>query len=426
MSMSAASHTIERNHPRISNVMRERMVNALTAMFVFAGMMSLIEPSPYDFLSLLAIPVWFFCGFKIPRIIVPVLLLWTLREVAGFAALMPHWEEPTPRLFQLQSLYLYVTVIFFTIYFSQNTQQRAQICLNAFTAGVVFSAAVAIASYLHLFGLDRLTTVEGRVAGTFKDPNVFGSYLTLGAVYLMQNLLLGTTRRPVISFIGLGITLAGVFLSFSRGSWAAVIFALGIMTIAGFATSRDAGTRKRIIIVGSLALATAVLALLIVLSNDSIREFFLQRATVTQDYDEGVTGRFGNQLRSLPMLLDSPLGFGPLRFRLIFDLEPHNSYIGAFANGGWLGGFCWFTLIILTGWIGVRLMIVASPVRRLAQVFVPALLALLLQGFQIDIDHWRQLFLLFGAVWGLEAGRVEAMRRAAIAGPQPAPMRVSA
>ena len=31
---------------------------------------------------------------------------------------------------------------------------------------------------------------------------------------------------------------------------------------------------------------------------------------------------------------------------------------------------------------------------------------LLIQGFQIDVDHWRQLFLCFGAVWGMEAARL--------------------
>jgi hypothetical protein len=29
-----------------------------------------------------------------------------------------------------------------------------------------------------------------------------------------------------------------------------------------------------------------------------------------------------------------------------------------------------------------------------------------LQAFQIDIDHWRHIYLLLGMVWGLEAARV--------------------
>jgi hypothetical protein len=129
------------------------------------------------------------------------------------------------------------------------------------------------------------------------------------------------------------------------------------------------------------------------------------RATLTQDYDEGVTGRFGNQLRSLTMLPNLPFGFGPLRFRLTFDLDPHNSYIGAFANEGWIGGFVWILMTVMSTFIGFRLMTSPSPYRRLAQIFFPALFATLLQGFQIDIDHWRQLYIMLGAIWGLEAAR---------------------
>ncbi len=36
------------------------------------------------------------------------------------------------------------------------------------------------------------------------------------------------------------------------------------------------------------------------------------RATLTQEYDEGITGRFGNQLRSIPMLPGLAVWFGPL------------------------------------------------------------------------------------------------------------------
>ncbi|MFO1136887.1 MAG: hypothetical protein U1E30_17045 [Rhodoblastus sp.] len=50
-------------------------------------------------------------------------------------------------------------------------------------------------------------------------------------------------------------------------------------------------------------------------------------------------------------------------------------------------------------------MLKPSPYRDYAQMVFPALLALLLQGFQIDIDHWRQLFLMCGLLWGLETAR---------------------
>lgn len=389
----------------------QSVVNAVFATFIFFGMLSLIEPSPYDFLALLAIPLWAIGGFKVHRANVPILLMWLVFETSGFLSLMPYWDEHDPQVYQLQSLYLIVTVIFFTIFFSERTVDRATLCLKAFTAGAVVSAIVGFIGYMNLWGLGpALTTYEGRVSGTFKDPNVFGSYLILSATYLLQLLLLGTTRRTLTTLVSLLLVLLGVFVSFSRGSWGAMVGALILMIAAGFLTAETGHLRARIVRMTGVAGLLVVLAFGGLLSVPSIRTFFFQRAEVTQDYDEGYTGRFGNQIRSLPMLVERPAGFGPLRFRLVFDLEPHNSYVGAFANDGWIGGFAWIGIVLTSTFIGFRLMFRRSPFRRLAQVYVPTMFVLMVQGFQIDVDHWRQLFLCFGAVWGMEAARLRWMK----------------
>lgn len=385
----------------------EPLIRIVFAVFVFTGCISLIEPSPYDFMSLLAIALWFVGGFSLNVVLMPMIFLWVIYTIGGFVALMPHWNEYSPWLFQFQSLYLVVTVVFFAIFLSERTHERVELCLKAFAASCVFSSILGILGYLGLFGLADYTTMyEGRVSGTFKDPNVFGSYLTLGMVYLAHGLITGHFRRTFTTIVALGIISAGVFLSFSRGSWGAAFIALLVMFIGTYLAADDRSTRKRMALWAAAVLVASIIAIIAILSIDTARDLFLQRATITQDYDEGLTGRFGNQIRSLPMLLELPNGFGPLRFRNFFFLEPHNSYINAFASYGWLGGFAWLILVASTCFIGFRLMIVRSPYRGYAQVSWPALLAMLLQGFQIDIDHWRWVFLCFGMVWALEAARV--------------------
>ena len=389
----------------------QTIVDTVFALFIFFGMLSLIEPSPYDFLALIAIPLWVIGGFRLHRGLVPILALWTIFEVAGFFSLMPYWDEHDAQLYQLQSLYLFVTTLFFTVFFSERAERRATVCLKAFTAGSIVSALVGFVGYLNIAGLGpMLTTYEGRVSGTFKDPNVFGSYLVLSAAYLLQLLLLGRTRRTLLTFVGLIIVLLGIFVSFSRGSWGAALGAMLLVTISAFLTAGTARLRARIV---GMTVTASVLGMLVLggmLSVPNIRDFFFQRAAVEQDYDGGVTGRFGNQMRSLPMLVERFEGFGPLRFRLIFGLEPHNSYIGGFANDGWIGGFAWILIVLTSSFVGFRLMFQVSPYRTLAQVFAPTMLVLLIQGFQIDVDHWRQLFLCFGAVWGMEAARLRWVR----------------
>ena len=125
----------------------------------------------------------------------------------------------------------------------------------------------------------------------------------------------------------------------------------------------------------------------------------------------GSNGRFGNQIRSIPMLIDLPNGFGPLRFRLTFELEPHNSYINAFASNGWLGGFAFIALALSTFFVGFRQCLTRHPFMRPAQVLFAATFVYFVQGLQIDIDHWRMFYGSLGAVWGIEAARQRWLRQ---------------
>ena len=379
----------------------------LVTIMIFFGSIVIIEPSPYDVMSLLAIPFLGFTGFKVKRGLAFFILIITIYEIGGFTALIPHFNRSDAVTFQLLSFYLYITSLFFAFFFSQNSIVRLNLCLKAYAGGAVIAALCGIVGYFDIGGTAPYFTLYTRASGTFKDPNVFGSYLILGALFLMQRILLGQTKHFFVSLTSLVILIIGVVLSFSRGSWGAMIFSSACMILFGYLTADNFVMRKRIVSASIIAVGAAILGLIILLSFENMREFFIQRASITQDYDSGETGRFGNQIRSISMLLDRPLGFGPLLFRNWFGIEPHNSYINAFASCGWLGGLAFIALVSSTFYVGFRLCFRPSPYRRISQVAWPALMVLLLQGFQIDIDHWRHVFLLFGIVWGLEAARQE-------------------
>ena len=391
-----------------------RIVNWSFALFVFCGSVAIVEPSPYDFASLVAIPIWFVGGFKVHRTFLPFLALIVLYNLGGFIGLIPYVVEHDPTLFMLQSLYLAVTTLVFALFFAEDTARRAEIVLQFYAASTVFAALAGIVGYFGVAGLGELLSRYGRASGTFKDPNVLGSYLVMGAVYYVQTIVLGRTRHVAATGVALLIVVAGILLSFSRGSWGAFLVATLLSIALAFLTSAERRMRRRILVMTVAAAGVAALVVLVLLALPHTRDFFLQRAALEQDYDEGVTGRFGNQIRSIPMLLGLPNGFGPLRFRLIFGLEPHNSYVNAFASYGWLGGFAFLLLVGLTVYIGFRVAWTPSPYRRVAQVFWPSLLVFLLQGFQIDIDHWRHVFLMLGAVWGIETARVRWLERGGV------------
>ncbi|WP_177525406.1 O-antigen ligase family protein [Lichenihabitans psoromatis] len=382
-------------------------------LFVVCGAIALVEPSPYDFASFLTIGLWFLGGFRVHRFILAFLALIFVYNFGGFVALLPYLNEPDPTLFMLQSLYLAITAVFFALFFAENTLARAELCLKAYAFSTVVAAACGILGYFNIGGTEDLFSKYGRASGTFKDPNVLGSYLIMGALYFIQSLILRRTRHLLLTLSALFIVVAGIFLSFSRGSWGAFIVAALMTMVFAFHSNRDARVRRRIVVMAAVAVGVALIGIVLLLSIDSTREFFLQRASVTQEYDEGETGRFGNQLRSLPMLLDRLNGFGPLRFRLIFDLDPHNSYINSFASYGWLGGSAFLLMVGLTIFIGFRLALARSPYARIAHVYWPALFVFLMQGFQIDIDHWRHVYLMLGAVWGIETARIRWLERPA-------------
>lgn len=392
----------------------QKIVNAAVAVFVASGALAFIEPSPYDIAFLVVAPLWFLGGFTVQRSFLALALLLVSYTATGFLALVPYWGDTvqipdsdgnTPVMFEYISAYIAVTAVFFALFLGNRTEERTLLCLRAYTAGAIVAAICGVLGYFDAGGLGEVFARYGRAHGPFKDPNVFGSFLVLSAVYLLQNLVFMRAGRVMLRVASLTIIVAGIFLSFSRGSWGAFIIASALMMASAYFTQPEPRMKRRIATAALIAIVLAAIVIGILLSIGETREFFFLRASMTQDYDEGPTGRFGNQMRSIPMLLERFWGFGPLRFWLTFDSAAHNSYIGAFANEGWIGGLLFILLVGVTIFVGFRLMFQSQPYQRLAQALFPPLFAFFLQAFQIDIDHWRHVFLLLGSVWGLEAAR---------------------
>ena len=411
-------------HRRPMTFNTETLLRTVLALMFGLSCLSFIEPSPYEFFFFLLIPVTLLNGITVSRATIVLTLILTTIVVAQTVSLVPYIEyrvvgdNLTPSIYTMYTAYLYASAALFAFIFSRNTVERLKLCLAAYAFSCVFAGCWGILSFLDVAGLSAREPIAGRIAGPFKDPNVLGSYCVLGVTYLLQSALLTNSRFRLFKLMGAAITaFGGVFLSFSRGSWGAMIFAVLALGVSTYMTSVDRIMKRRILhsvaALGLLVVAGAV----VVMTSDALRETVLDRAKLQQEYDGGETGRFGNQQRSIPMLLDRPLGFGPFRFPVYFGLQPHNSYIGAFADAGWVGGFAFLCLILTTSFLALRLAFQRSPMTQCAQVVCPAVLGLFLQALQIDIDHWRFIFLMIGAVWGMESMRQRLMSQAAASSP---------
>ncbi|WP_089175981.1 O-antigen ligase family protein [Bosea sp. AS-1] len=371
----------------------------LTASSGFA----LIEPSPYELVFLIVLFVFALTGIRFSQRMLPLAVLLLLYNIGGAFSLIPWMDDPDSVRFTAVSAYLMITAIVLAAAMADDTLGRLEALRKGYLLAAWCAGLAALLGYFDIAGLGDIFTLYGRASGTFKDPNVLGPYLALPIVYVLQHILTG--RIGILrGLLALSVPLAALFFTFSRGAWGVLIASSAIMTALNFLIAPNAAARGRIVGMALAALIAMALALIVALSFENVRSVFEARASLEQDYDQGVTGRFGNQLRSIPMLLDAPNGFGPLRFRWLFNqADPHNVYINAFASYGWLGGIAWLALMAATCYVGWRLVFRRTPWQNHAIALWSVLFVTILQGLQIDTDHWRHLYLLLGLVWGLAA-----------------------
>lgn len=392
----------EASPPRQYSLSIGKMQRFVLWLFVFCGCFALIEPSPYEVMFLVTVFVFLVTGLRINAKIIPLMVLLLVFNIGGIFSLIPFMDEPASVRFIAVGIYLMFTSFLFAALMSDDAEARLNTIRTGLIASAWLAATAGIIGYFNVGGLGDALTLYGRASGTFKDPNVYGPYLVLPIIFVMQAVL--TRRMSLLAGIALmSIPVLGLFLSFSRGAWGNFVGATLILFALTFITASSAAQRARVVGFSLLIVMAAVVGLLVALSFEGIREVFNERASLNQSYDLGVQGRFGNQLRSIAMLLDMPNGMGPLRFRWYFPEDPHNTYINAFASYGWLGGFAYIALVVTTMIAGWTTVLRRSTVQPYAIAIWSVLFITLLQGIQIDIDHWRHVYLMLGLIWGLRA-----------------------
>lgn len=381
---------------------------------ILGSFLVFIEPSPYEVLSALLVFTCLLAGVTLDRKLLPLILLLLLYNLGGAFSLIPVIGDEPARRFILISFYMAFTAIIFAMIFSTDCVRRAEILRRAYILAGVGAALAGIIGYFK--GIDLLT-LYGRARGTFKDPNVYGPFMILPMLFLLQSFLARGLR--ILSLAAFLIMAAGLFLSFSRAAWAHMVFSSAMMMALLFITTPSGWFRARLVafsVIASLAVAGLLIGLLAV---DNVSTVFKERASLSQYYDTGEGGRFGNQQKSLSELLDLPNGFGPLQFRNYYTDDPHQVYLNAFASYGWLGGFSYLALVLITLAIGLRTVFVTTPWQPYFIPVMATFTGVALEGVVIDTDHWRHYYLLLGLVWGLSVATMNYRRRAAAAALRP-------
>jgi hypothetical protein len=384
------------------------LLDRTVSLWIFMGGMVIIEPSPYEFVFAIVLPLALFAGMKVYRSTAPLFLLTVFFAPFAITAAFQATFTPTTTtlVYEAVTIFLLLTSFFVANYVAEAPQERMARIMRAYTLVAVLSSILGTLAYLHLIpGAYDTLTRYGRTKAFFQDPNVFGPFIILPAIFALQRMLLGDRRRIVIDGAIVLVLMIGVFVSFSRAAWGSIAGGAIILFLLVWIFEANARDKVRMLILSMVGVAVLGVALGGLLSIPSVSSLFDERASVEQNYDSGSTGRFGRQGYAFDLALQHPLGIGPAEFRnLEVSEEPHDTYVTVLHVYGWGGGLCFYALLAWTLARAGKALVVRSANRRLLIPVIATFVPLVIEAAIIDIDHWRHLYLLIGMIWGVTSG----------------------
>jgi O-antigen ligase len=394
-----------------------------------SGGFVMVEPAPYEFLFMLAVIVFVATGLTLRAGHLPLLFLLIFYNIGFILPLIPVIDFPGTAKWTAVSCYLSATTLFFAMALVEDTARRTEILMRGYIVGALVTSAIAVLGYFELIPGWEGFIGALRARSTFKDPNVFGAFLILPGLIMLQRIMFGGLRGMLRNTPVALVIAAGLFLSFSRGAWGHFCASALLMLYLTYVTTRSRVERMRILIaalLGTLVIAAFIVALL---SLDQVTNLFEERASLIQSYDAGHTGRFGRHVLGALMVLDHPLGIGPLQFSKYLSEDPHNSFLLSFTAGGWLGGCSFLALVLVTLWIGLRPVFIRTPWQATTIAIYAFFVGEVGESYFIDVQHWRHYYLIMGVIWGvvqaarppigpaMRAGRDRAMLNADVSTP---------
>src|SRR6266849_2140545 len=257
-------------------------------MAVSLGVLAMFEPSPSDIGIALLVPVGFLCGNLRwdQRLTLPLILL-GLFVLANLISLCYAIDIEVGALYFAITLFMLVSWMFAVGILMRYEEQGLRALMSAFTVGGVASALLSLLCYFNLAPFGESLLFFDRIKGFFKDPNVFGPYLVIVAVYAFQRAETGASvARKLLWLASCLISSLGVLLSYSRAAWmnyAVTLFCF--LSLNLFANRAMRAARRNLLVLVALTGGVGAVVLY-AMTIPQIREVAAYRADV-QDYDAG-------------------------------------------------------------------------------------------------------------------------------------------
>jgi O-antigen ligase len=370
--------------------------NENAAVFLAAMLLAVVrvEPAPTDAVFLVVIAIAAASGRLAPlRAPTPIVVFLgsylTLNVLAATQAV----QFSHAIKFSFTTFYLAIFALWLTGWLISTA--RVRVVVKGYLWACAISAVLGVgALYGPLPGGATFVYQGTRALALFKDPNVLGSFLVIGALILAEELLRPSllhakTRWKASLFL---LIVLGVLFSYSRAAWGSLV--LGLVVMAGVYALRRGGGRHAVALLGAMAFAG--IAALIALSATGQLAFLEQRAHA-QGYD---SQRFGAQDFAIRLAEHHPLGVGPGQFESYSLVSVHETYLRSLAEIGVLGVALVAALLLTTLAYAIRNAVRGIDTFGLGSATLLATwTGLVASGFVIDTLHWRHLWVAAAMIW---------------------------
>ncbi|MBR3887857.1 MAG: O-antigen ligase family protein [Clostridia bacterium] len=249
--------------------------------------------------------------------------------------------------YQIALVMIAFAMSYFVIINTVETKKQLKFLLYLFVIAAALSAVYGI--YQYIFGdvysqawldSEMFEDIKMRVYSTFENPNVYGEYLIL--VIPIAVGLMWTEKgfwKKLFLFGIVGITTLAMVLTFSRGCWLGILFALALLAIM---------IDRRFILLGVVAL----LAMPFVLPETIINRFM----SIGDMSDSSTSYRVYIWMGTLAMLKDywfCGVGLGETSYNTIYPLYSYNNIEAPHSHNLYLQFVSQFGIIGLITFLGM-------------------------------------------------------------------------
>jgi hypothetical protein len=152
------------------------------------------EPAPYDLYMAALVGVAFLTGLRLTRITVIPLALFIVILIGGLLTFTQITDYSDAPMYYAVTAFLALTTVFYAAAIERNPAMLKPI-MWAYVLAAMGTGGLGIGGYLGLIPGGEIFTLYSRAKGAFQDPNVFGPFLVLPALYLIMRIVTGKARE---------------------------------------------------------------------------------------------------------------------------------------------------------------------------------------------------------------------------------------